>query len=131
MLLDRLSVYAHKNRLWVIDTIIVYLMSEGRWIEKKKAGIELFGLVVESNSRSSYQRCSIKKEFLKLLQNSQENTCVRVSFLMKLQASGQQLHSKRDTGSSVFLWILQMFYEANWFCRIVFKILCTPNLGKQ
>ena len=29
-----------------------------------------------------------KKVFLKNLQNSQENTCVRVSFLIKLQASG-------------------------------------------
>ena len=29
------------------------------------------------------QRCSIKKMFLEILQNSQENTCVRVSFLIK------------------------------------------------
>ena len=27
------------------------------------------------------QRCSVKKEFLKISQNSQENTCARVSFL--------------------------------------------------
>ena len=26
------------------------------------------------------QRCSVKKMFLEILQNSQENTCVRVSF---------------------------------------------------
>ena len=32
------------------------------------------------------QRCSVKKVFLKILQNSQENTCARVSFLIKLQA---------------------------------------------
>ena len=31
--------------------------------------------------RSSHQRCSIKKVFLKILQTSQENTCVRVSGL--------------------------------------------------
>ena len=37
-----------------------------------------------STSRSSHQRCSIKKAFLKILQNSQKNTCVRVSFLIKL-----------------------------------------------
>ena len=36
--------------------------------------------------RSSHQRCSIKV-FLKISQNSQENTCARVSFLIKLQAS--------------------------------------------
>ena len=30
------------------------------------------------------QRCSVKKVFLEILQNSQENTCARVSFLIKL-----------------------------------------------
>ena len=32
------------------------------------------------------RRCSVKKVFLEILQNSQENTCARVSFLIKLQA---------------------------------------------
>ena len=36
--------------------------------------------------RSSDRRCSIKKVFLKGSQSSQENTCARVSFLIKLQA---------------------------------------------
>ena len=31
------------------------------------------------------QRCSLKKEFLEISQNSQESTCARVSFLIKLQ----------------------------------------------
>ena len=30
-------------------------------------------------------RCSVKKVLLKIWQNSQENTCVRASFLIKLQ----------------------------------------------
>ena len=38
--------------------------------------------------RSSRQRCSVKKVFLEISQNSQENACARVSFLIKLQASG-------------------------------------------
>ena len=33
------------------------------------------------NSRSSHRRCSIKKVFLKTLQNSQENTCVGASLV--------------------------------------------------
>ena len=33
------------------------------------------------------QRCSIKKIFLEISQNSQENTGARVTFLIKLQAS--------------------------------------------
>ena len=32
------------------------------------------------------QTCSVKKVFLEISQNSQENTCARVSFLIKLQA---------------------------------------------
>ena len=35
---------------------------------------------------SSHRKCSVKRVFLEILQNSQENTCVRVSFLRKLQA---------------------------------------------
>ena len=33
-----------------------------------------------------------KKEFLKILKNSHENTCVRVSFLIKLQVYSLQLY---------------------------------------
>ena len=32
------------------------------------------------------RRCSVKKMFLETSQNSQENTCAGVSFLIKLQA---------------------------------------------
>ena len=32
--------------------------------------------------------CSVEKVFLEISQNSQENTCARGSFLIKLQASG-------------------------------------------
>ena len=45
------------------------------------------------------QRCSVKKVSLKISQNWQENTCARVSFLIKLQGSG------------LFLWILWNFLE--------------------
>ena len=34
------------------------------------------------------ERCSVKKVFLEISRNSRENTCARVSFLIKLQASG-------------------------------------------
>ena len=40
--------------------------------------------------RSSHWRCSVKKLFLEILQNSQEHNCARVSFLIKLQASGSR-----------------------------------------
>ena len=44
---------------------------------------ENIGTVTEAVVR----RCSVKVVFLKISQNSQENTCARVSFLIKLQAS--------------------------------------------
>ena len=37
-------------------------------------------------------RCTVKKVLLEILQNSQKNTFVIVSFLIKLQASGLQLY---------------------------------------
>ena len=39
------------------------------------------------------RRCFVKKVFLKILQNSQENTC----------ASGLQMYQKRDSDTGVFL----------------------------
>ena len=56
-----------------------------------------------SHCRSRYQRWSVKKSFLEILQNSQENTCARVSFLIKLQALALQLYLRRDCGTGVFL----------------------------
>ena len=44
-----------------------------------------------------------KKVFLEISQNSQKNTCARVSFLIKLQASGLLLYLKRNSGTGVFV----------------------------
>ena len=48
----------------------------------------------------------LKKMFFEISQNSRENTCASVSFLIKLQVS-LQLCLKRDSYSGVFLRILQ------------------------
>ena len=53
------------------------------------------------------QRCSTKKVFLEIFQNSQENSYAKVSFLIKLQAWGTQIFKKIDTGTGAFLWILR------------------------
>ena len=68
------------------------------------------------------RRCSVKQVFLESSQNSQENTCARVSFSIKLQASG-------DSGTGVFLWILRNFLEhlflqntsSDCFCKTIFS----------
>ena len=39
-------------------------------------------------SEAVTRSCSVKKVFLKVSQNSQKNTCARVSFLIKLQTLG-------------------------------------------
>ena len=60
----------------------------------------------------------LEKVFLDISQNSQENTCVRVPFLIKLQASPFFNNAigilacsllKRNFNTDVFLWVLQKF----------------------
>ena len=47
------------------------------------------------------RRCSVKKVFLESLPNSQENSCVRVSFLINLQAEACNF-IKKETLAHVF-----------------------------
>ena len=54
------------------------------------------------------QRCSVKKVFLEFSQNSQENTCARVSLLINLQAEVCNF-IKKDTLALVF---------SSEFCKI-------------
>ena len=48
--------------------------------------LTLFYLIMVIMTETVAQRCSLKKVFLEISQNLQENTCARVSFLIKLQA---------------------------------------------
>ena len=65
--------------------------------------------------RSSHQSCSLKKAFLKISQNWQENTCARAFSLIKLRAlNGQSLSST--------LWENQETYISR-FCYVI-KNLC-------
>ena len=61
-------------------------------------------------NRSSRQEVFCEKNFSKILQNSQESTCARVSFLIKLQAQACKF-IKKETGtkclSTPFLLFLQ------------------------
>ena len=58
------------------------------WVIKKD--ILVFQRYSEKNSsiEAVTRRCSVKKVFLEISQNSQDNTYVRASFLIKLQAWG-------------------------------------------
>ena len=46
------------------------------------------------------QKCSVKKVSLQISQNSQENTCARVSFLINFQSSGNFI--KKETLAQIF-----------------------------
>ena len=52
-------------------------------------------------SEALARRCSVAKGFLEILQNSQESTCARVSFLIKLQAEACNF-IKKETLAEVF-----------------------------
>ena len=47
------------------------------------------------------QRYSVKKVFLEISENSQENTCARVSFLIKSQASARNFIKKETLAQMV------------------------------
>ena len=59
-----------------------------------------------SKSKAVTRRCLVKKVFLKILQNSQENTCLRSSLEIL----------SRDFSTDVFLWINEIF-KNNFFYR--------------
>ena len=54
--------------------------------------------VPKNNKKGSSNRtCSVKNMFLKTKQNSQENTCTRVYFSIKLQPWGLQKNTLKNT----------------------------------
>ena len=55
-----------------------------------------------ANQKAVAQTCSVKKLLLEISKISQENTCARVSFLIKLQGGACDF-IKRDSDTDVFL----------------------------
>ena len=77
--------------------------AEGRVLKEtivsSKAVPEVLDMKYESEFKHGFinpealgRRCLVKKLFLEILQHSQENTCTRLSFLIKLQVSGLHLY---------------------------------------
>ena len=56
-----------------------------------------------------------KKVFLKILQNSQENVCVRVSFLVKFQAYGLCNYIKKEPLELVFFCEFYKIFKNTFF----------------
>ena len=72
----------------------------------------IFGRVVQKQSIGDVLR---KKMFLNISQNSQENTCASVSFLIKLRACSLQNYLKRDSGTGVFLLNFAKIFKSTCF----------------
>ena len=67
-------------------------------------------------SKSVVRRCSVKNIFLKTSQNSQKNTCARVSFLNKV------------TGTCIFLWTFAKFLRTPFFTEQVWATASVCNV---
>ena len=82
--------------------------------------------------RSSHKRCSIKKVFLKISQNPQENTCARVSFLKKLQAAPATL--LKNTLAQVFSCEFCEFFKNTFLQntpgRLLGSVQALETMGK-
>ena len=50
-----------------------------------KSSLDISDIIIGVFYRSSHKSCSVKKVFLENSQSSQENTCARISFLIRLQ----------------------------------------------
>ena len=78
---------------WSESTYITYCVQTKVYIKSKNRSILLlhysslsWKINIMVSSEAAVQRCSVKKAFLEISQNSEENTCAKVSFLIKLQA---------------------------------------------
>ena len=70
-------------------------------------------------------KSSVRKVFLKISQNKQENTCARAFFLIKLQALGVFC---RKTPHRSFPVNLAKFFRALFFIDQLWLLLCVVNI---
>ena len=79
------------------------------YIQVIKPGFRCFNVYyqetfqVKQDTEAIVQRCFVKKVFLQISQNLQENTSVGFFFLIKLKASACNVMTKRGSGTDVFL----------------------------
>ena len=94
---DRNYVYYSLFDVFILFRIVLTEKDESI----KAAEDDFYHKVIEAKyAEADAQRC-IKKMFLEISQNSQENTCARVSFLIKLPAEACNL-IKKETLAQLF-----------------------------
>ena len=87
--------------------------------------------------RSSHRRYSVKKVFLQISQNSQENTCASVSFLIKLLALGVtqviscefreilRIPFLQNTSGRLLLWVVLKNFTKHGHQYCFISIFCS------
>ena len=88
-------------------------------------------LIDESYYRSSNRRCFERKVFLAISQNSQEYTCARVSFLIKLQASASEKRDSSTMFSCEFCEVSKDTFFTEHLWATTSAIMRTQNLSLQ
>ena len=73
--------------------------------------------------------CSVKEEFLKISQNTQEKHLCCSLFINKLQAETYNF-SEKETRAGIFQWISRNFQE-HLFCRTYHGIICMKVCWKH
>ena len=76
--------------------------------------IQTFDQRVTRRTETFTQKCFVKKLLLKISQNSKENACVWVSFLIKLQAETQYF-IKEQTLAQVFSCEFREIFKNTFF----------------
>ena len=99
----------------------------------KKIGLKIIFLYT---AEAVTGRCSVKKLFLEIWQNSQENTCDRIFFSIKLQALLKKILCRRciPVNFAKSLRTPFLIEHLRWllltleFLKIVFSSMDSPNL---
>ena len=73
------------------------------WIICEESVLTLHVDTQQPHPETVVRRYSVKKVFLQISQNSRENTCARVSFLITLQASGCNFIKKEALAQALFI----------------------------
>ena len=105
------SSFISTKYLWVVHGFHIVIVS--------RSSSKIKNILLEAATRGVLW----KKVFLKVSQNSQENTCARVFFLIKLQATG--------LFSGVFLWILRNLKERLFYRTPLGDCFCVTGFQKK
>ena len=83
----------------------------------------LWLLILKLQNKAVTQRCSVKKVFLEISQNSKENTCARDSFLINLQAKKESLAQVFPVNFAKFLRTHFLTEHLWWLLLILLRVL--------